>query len=91
MFIIVRNRTKLKLVLGFRILVTLIILGLVVTHLYNIYQGPVVTKEGWLRDDRPSGNPMRVEKTEKKAVNSQQGNILDEFVVKLQDFYRMDR
>jgi len=91
MFIIVRNRTKQRFMLGFKILVTLIILGLVCTHLYNIYYGPAPTREGWLKDDRPSGNPMRVEKSELKVDKSKQENILDGFVVKLQDFYRRDR
>lgn len=78
-------------VLGFRILVTLVILGLVVTHLYNIYHHTALSQEGWLKEDRPSGNPMRVEKTEQKAGKLQKGNVMDEFVVKMQDFYRRDR
>ncbi|MFZ5641814.1 MAG: hypothetical protein ACOY4Q_14150 [Bacillota bacterium] len=91
MFIIVRSATKRKVTLGFRILVTLVILGLVVSHLYNIYHNSALSQEGWLRDDRPSGNPMRVEKSEQKVDKTQKGNILDEFVVKMQDFYLKDR
>lgn len=78
-------------ILSFRIMVTLIILGLVVMHLYNIYNHSDISLEGWLREDRPSGNPMRVEKNENKADTKQKGNMLDEFVVKMQDFYRKDR
>jgi hypothetical protein len=91
MFIIVRAATKRKVTLGFRIMVTLVILGLVISHLYNIYHNAALSQEGWLRDDRPSGNPLRVEKTEQKADKMPKGNILDEFVVKMQDFYRKDR
>lgn len=91
MFIIIGSAIKRKIALTFRILVTLIILGLVVTHLYNIYHHSAMSQEGWLREDRPSGNPMRVEKTEQKVEKKQKGNVLDEFVVKMQDFYRKDR
>lgn len=114
MFVIIRSATKRKMVLGLRIMVTLVVLGLVVSHLYNIYYHSTLSQAGWLKEDKPSGNPMkvlgteekngkqvfpngnsgnpmRVEKTEQKAGMPQKGNVLDEFVVKLQDFYRGDR
>ena len=91
MFLIVRSGTKRKFIFGLKILVTLIVLGLVFTHIYNMYQGPVAAKAGWLKEDRPHGNPMRVEKTEQQEVKSDKEHFMDEFVVKLQDFYRKDR
>jgi hypothetical protein len=91
MFIIVRAGTKRKMALGFRIMVTLVVLGLVMTHLYNIYSHAAITQEGWLREDKPSGNPMRVEKNEQMTDKQQEGKLLDEFVVKMQEFYRKDR
>ncbi len=92
MFVILRNRTKEKLTLGFRILVTLVVLGMVLTHLYTIYNGYIFTSQGLLREDRPSGNPMRVEGPQ--ANGDQQKNTgtpFDKFVVKLKDFYDNNR
>lgn len=48
---------------------------------------------GWFKDEHPSGNPMRVEKKvdedkSKEAVNKTGfDKTLDQFVIKLQDFY----
>lgn len=39
---------------------------------------------GWFDEEHPSGNPMRVENEEK---SSQYEQIMDQFVIKLQDFY----
>ncbi|NLW90466.1 MAG: hypothetical protein GXY34_02545 [Syntrophomonadaceae bacterium] len=46
---------------------------------------------GWFKDEHPSGNPMRVE--QKKEVNDKSvgstkfDQTMDQFVIKLQDFY----
>lgn len=90
MLVIFRNRTKRRLVLGLRILVTLFILSLVFAHLYNIYNGNNLIREGWLRDDKPSGNPIRVENTGLADEQKDQG-VLDQFVVRLRDFYQRDQ
>lgn len=39
---------------------------------------------GWFDEEHPSGNPMRVE-NEKES--SQYDQVMDQFVIKLQDFY----
>lgn len=38
---------------------------------------------GWFQDEHPTGNPMRVEKTS----GSRFDQVVDQFVIKLQDFY----
>jgi len=38
---------------------------------------------GWLKDESPSGNPMRVENREKTNFD----RAVDQFVIKLQNFY----
>ncbi len=90
MLVIVRQRTKKRLTLGVRLLITLLIFSLIFSHLYNMYHGKNVVREGWLRDDRPSGNPMRVENTKETGKKSDP-NVLDRFVVKLRDFYQKDQ
>jgi hypothetical protein len=39
---------------------------------------------GWFEDEHPSGNPMRVENEEPSSKYDQ---VMDQFVIKLQDFY----
>lgn len=91
MFFVMRERTKERLHFGFRIIVTIIILGMVITHLFGIYNGYIFTSQGLLREDKPSGNPMRVEHSESVAKEKgEKENIFDSFVVKLKDFYKKD-
>ena len=90
MLVIVRNRTKRRLTIGFRILVTLFIVSLIVSHIYNMYSGTNVIREGWLREDRPSGHPLRVENIKESAQKDNPG-LLDQFVIKLRDFYQKDQ
>ncbi len=90
MLVVLRPRTKKRLTVGFRILVTLFVLALVIGHLYNMYHDNELIREGWLREDKPSGNPMRVEN---QARESQENSpsVLDQFVVKVRDFYHKDQ
>jgi len=39
---------------------------------------------GWFDEEHPSGNPMRVEKEEQSSKYEQ---VMDQFVIKLQEFY----
>ena len=84
MFFVLSNRNKDKISFGFRVAITVVILGMVLSHLYGIYNGYVFTSQGLLREDKPSGNPMRVEQIEKEQTTI---NPLDGIVVKLKDFY----
>jgi len=52
---------------------------------------PVVS--GWFKDEHPSGNPMRVEQkkdvkeAKESADKTKFDKTVDQFVIKLQDFY----
>jgi len=39
---------------------------------------------GWFDDEHPSGNPLRVENEEQSSKYEQ---VMDQFVIKLQEFY----
>lgn len=43
---------------------------------------------GWFQEEHPSGNPMRVENGEQATRYDQ---VMDQFVLKLQDFYYEER
>lgn len=51
------------------------------TGIFN-HQIPVVGK--WFQEEHPSGNPMRVEQ---HGHSSNFDHMLDQFVIKIQDFY----
>lgn len=87
MLFILRRKTKRKLTLSLKVLVALFVISLVCSHLYNMHAGKNVIREGWLRDDKPSGNPLRVENAA-KAAQKKNPDILDQFVVKLKDLYQ---
>ncbi|HOV43097.1 MAG TPA: hypothetical protein PLE01_04180 [Syntrophothermus lipocalidus] len=42
---------------------------------------------GWTKDETPTGNPMRVENNSKTKFTE----VVDQFVVKLQDFYYQEK
>ena len=87
MLIILRTKTKRLINLGFKIVITVFVVSIIISHLVNSYQGNNVIREGWLREDKPSGNSMRVEKNQESLQDSN-SNMLDEFVVQLKGFYR---
>jgi hypothetical protein len=88
--VIVRRKTKRRLTLGLKVLVAIFVISLVCSHVYNMYSGKNVIREGWLRDDKPSGNPLRVQNGY-GAVEKKNPDILDQFVVKLRDLYQKDQ
>lgn len=55
-----------------------------VPMLTGILSKQVPAFNGWLQEEQPSGNPMRVETGEKSGRFNQ---VLDQLVIKLQDFY----
>ncbi len=90
MLVILRSRTRKRITVGVKVLVTMFVVALVISHMYNIYQGRDIVREGWLKDDRPSGNPMRVENTRPIEKETTPG-ALDQFQAILRDFYQKDQ
>lgn len=90
MLVIVRRKTKRRLTLGLKFLVAVFIISLICSHMYNMYNGKNVIREGWLRDDKPSGNPLRVENGYGAAAEKNP-DLLDQFVVKVRDLYQKNQ
>lgn len=82
-------RAKRIINLGLKIIVTIFVVSLIIGHLFNIYQSASTVRGGWLREDKPSGNSMRVENMQ-KPVQEEDSNILDRFVIQLKGFYQKD-
>ncbi len=85
--IIVVNNWKRKLKSFCIILFAIVVFGATLPVLSNIINNQVPVVSTWVKDEHPSGNPMRVEKEEDKSKYDQ---VLDNIVLKLQNFYYND-
>ena len=82
--IVVMGRWKQKLIKFLGILVLIAAFVVAVPAITGLLVKQVPASSGWLQDEHPTGNPMRVEADENAGSFNQ---ILDQFVIKLQDFY----
>ncbi len=82
--IIVMGRWKQKVLKFLGILVLIMAFVMAVPAITGMLVNQVPAFSGWLQDEHPSGNPMRVETDENSGTFNQ---VLDQFVIKLQDFY----
>lgn len=82
--IIVVGKWKSKVVKFIGVLVLIIAFIMAVPLLTGLLANQVPAFSGWFQDEQPSGNPMRVENKEGASTFNQ---VLDQFVIKLQDFY----
>jgi len=69
-----------------RILMFLLILGLVVPAFFGLVSTYITSADAKFKEEHPTGQPMRVEKSTQKA-EKRDNSLLDSFVVKLRDFY----
>jgi len=82
--IIVMGRWKQKLLKFAGILLLIVAFVIVVPAITGVLVNQVPAFSGWLPDEHPTGNPMRVEADENTGTFNQ---VLDQLVIKLQDFY----
>ncbi len=82
--IIVMGRWKQKVLKFMGLLVLILAFVMAVPAITGLLVNQVPAFSGWLQDEHPTGNPMRVE-TDKNSGTFNQ--VLDQFVIKLQDYY----
>lgn len=82
MIIIVNNWKKKLVRLG--VAVVIITFFVVTVPLLTGLLHNKVPVGGWFQEEHPSGNPMRVEQLNQENKFDQ---VLDQFVIKVQDFY----
>ncbi|MGI5921348.1 MAG: hypothetical protein ACOX6I_06400 [Syntrophomonadaceae bacterium] len=82
--IIVIAKWKKKLVGLVTAMIIVVAFAAVIPLLSGILYNKIPVFSGWFRDERPSGNPMRVERTQE---GTRFDKAIDQFVIKLQDFY----
>lgn len=83
MIIVVKNWKK-KVVRLLTIVLIIAAFGAAFPQLTGLGLKSMPVFSGWFQDEQPTGNPMRVEQEEN---NSKFNQMLDRFVIKIQDFY----
>ncbi|MGR6836347.1 hypothetical protein [Syntrophomonas erecta] len=86
--IIIINKWKKKLLNLVTALILIIAFALAIPVFTGKLYHLVPALSGWFQEEHPSGNPLRVEQDEKTTKFDQ---VMDQFVIKLQDFYYEER
>ncbi len=82
--IIVVGKWKEKLIRLATVVLIIAVFVAVVPMISGIFYEKVPVFSGWMKDEQPSGNPMRVETTQE---DRNFGQTVDRLVVKIQNFY----
>jgi hypothetical protein len=81
--IIIIDRWKKKLFNLVVVLTLILAFAAALPVLTGLLHDKVPVLSGWFQDEHPTGNPMRVD----KSVGTPFEKAVDQFVIKLQDFY----
>jgi len=82
--IIVVGKWKKKVIRLATIVVIVALFAAAIPLVSGIFYEKVPVFSGWMQDEHPSGNPMRVEKNTQANDFNQK---VDQFVIKMQNFY----
>lgn len=88
--IIVVGEWKKKVIKLAAVVVLVLVFAAVVPVVSGLFYEKVPVFSGWVDDEHPSGNPMRVEKnpdTDQIQEENEFNQKMDRFVVKVQNFY----
>ena len=86
--IIVVGKWKQKIVRLATIAVVIAIFAAAIPLVSGIFYEKVPVFSGWMKDESPSGNPMRVENVPQTTDFNQ---TVDQFVIKMQNFYHTEK
>jgi hypothetical protein len=82
--IIVVGKWKKKVIRLATIIVIVALFAAAIPLVSGIFFEKVPVFSGWMKDEHPSGNPMRVEDDSQTSDFNQK---VDQFVIKIQNFY----
>ena len=88
--IIVVGKWKQKVMKLVAVVVLVLVFAAVVPIVSGLFYEKVPVFSGWVDDEHPSGNPMRVEKNQDNNKIQEENEFnqkMDRFVVKVQNFY----
>ena len=86
--IIVVGKWKQKLIRLATLMLIIAIFAAAIPLISGIFYEKVPAFSGWMKDENPTGNPMRVEKAPQSTEFNQK---IDQYVIKLQTFYHEEK
>lgn len=86
--IIVVGKWKQKIVRLAMIAVVIAIFAAAIPLISGVFYEKVPVFSGWMKDETPTGNPMRVENVAPATDFNQK---VDQFVIKMQNFYHEEK
>ena len=86
--IIVVGRWKKKLIRLATVIVLVALFAALIPVVSGVFFEKVPVFSGWMNDEHPTGNPLRVETNQDSSSFNQK---VDSWVVKVQDFYQQEK
>lgn len=96
MLILLSKKNVKRLVFALKVIALVLLLSLSISELYKLYHRYDFNNKSWLKDDNPSGNPLKVYTNQEESVAKDEPiiyinnkkSLLDEFRLKLERYYR---
>lgn len=82
--IVIIDNWKRKLLKVLAVCTLILAFAMAAPILTGLFYEQIPVMSGWLKEEHPSGNPLRVEKDNDGSKFNQ---VVDQFVIKLQNFY----
>ncbi|MEQ8201717.1 MAG: hypothetical protein ABRQ24_09905 [Syntrophomonadaceae bacterium] len=88
--VIVVGKWKGKLIRVAALIVVVVLFAAVLPRVAGVFYEKVPVFSGWMQDEHPTGNPVRVEQTQ-DVPGTDFHDTVDQFVIKLQNFYYQEQ
>lgn len=88
--VIVVGKWKEKLIRGVAILIAVVLFAAAVPKVAGVFNDKIPVFSGWMQDEHPSGNPMRVEQQDLPS-SAKFNDSIDQFVIQMQNFYHEEK
>jgi hypothetical protein len=94
MLVLLSKKSVKKFIFWLKVVSLALLITFAAVELYKLYHQYDFKNKTWLREDKPSGNPLKVQNRHfdfpREAVPSlsKESNFLEEFKVKMERYYR---
>ncbi|HRY13909.1 MAG TPA: hypothetical protein P5309_10080 [Syntrophomonadaceae bacterium] len=88
--VIVVGKWKEKLIRVAALIVVVVLFAAALPTVAGVFYEKVPVFSGWMQDEHPTGNPMRVEQPQ-DVPGTEFSDRVDQFVIKLQNFYLQEQ
>ena len=88
--VIVVGKWKEKLIRVAALIVVVVLFAAALPKVAGVFYEKVPVFSGWMQDEHPTGNPMRVEQPQ-DVPSTELNHTVDQFVIKLQNFYHQEQ